>query len=111
VRQSASAVFLLHVLQLVSTFKLCQLVSLDRDRTLQKASVPRCLYSDVAMHDDIFDVSDTEEQKARLISTSAPSRTKLESPGGMSVKRKASVPAEPSGSGGSIKMLRGSGML
>ncbi|DBB11479.1 TPA: hypothetical protein ACH3X3_006888 [Trebouxia sp. C0006] len=60
------------------------------------------------MHDDIFDVSDTEEQKARLISTSAPSRTKLESPGGNSVKRKASVPAEPSGSGGSIKLLRGS---
>ncbi len=64
------------------------------------------------MHDDIFDVSDTEEQKARSISTSAPSRTKLESPGGgMSVKRKASVSVEPSDSGSSIKKLRGSGML
>jgi len=64
------------------------------------------------MHDDIFDVSDTEEQKAHSINTSATSTTKLESPGGgMSVKRKASVPAEPSGCESSIKKLRGSGML
>jgi len=90
----------------------CQLVSLDRNCTLQNASVPRCLYSDVAMHDDTVDVSDTEEQKARSISTSAPSRTNLESSGGgMSVKRKASVPVEPSDTGSSIKNLRGSGML
>jgi len=114
--QSASAVLHLHVLQLVSTFKLCQLVrlgpELQSSRRLSAPLTTHCLHSDVAMYDDMFDVSDTEEQRAHSASTPALSRTKLESPGGdMSMKRKASFPAEPSGSEGSTKKLRVSGML
>ncbi len=68
---------------LYRTFKLCQLVSLGPETAVfRRLERPAVCHSDVAMHDDMFDVSDTEEQNARSISTSAPSSTKLESPDG-----------------------------